>query len=203
MRTAHLTTPLSFPLLSLLAQLETPCFVPLVNNSLFEIRLYGVGSQQAFSSALVNDPDFATAQGKGFEDNFAFISGATTANRKIPMPAPVMARPANDATAWDIGFFVPASLYPTVASMPTPSNPAVSIAPLGLQAFAVVVFGGFATQNDFVNNAGALRGYLTEANVTAITNSPWSECWLQYDAPDQLFNRHNEVWIAVGSTPPA
>jgi hypothetical protein len=159
--------------------------------------VYGVGSQQAFSNAAVQG-SFDAASGEGFQKNFGYIEGANAPKTKIPMTAPVIAR-TNDTYNWDIGFFVPASLYPAISDIPAPTDSDVTIAPLTIKAFAVIVFGGFASEADFLVNAATLRGYLSRDNVTVVADSTWGQVWAQYDSPATLFNRHNEVWFEVAT----
>jgi len=111
------------------------------------------------------------------------------------MTAPVICR-TNNSYNWDIGFFVPASIYPTLSSIPTPTNGNVTILPLPLSSFAVLEFPGFATEADFLTNAETLRGYLARDNINVV-NDDFGEVWAQYDAPTTIFNRHNEVWIHI------
>jgi hypothetical protein len=167
-----------------------------VNASGYSIRLYGVGSQQAFSTAQVQSTSFGSAQDQGFQKNFAYISGSNAAKTKIPMTAPVAIR-TNDSYTWDVSFFAPASLYPTVDSVPQPTDPSMTIDPVPAMAtFAVVEFGGFANEDDYLANSAALRGFLARDNITVVQDE-WEEAWMGYDAPDVLFNRHNEVWVHV------
>jgi hypothetical protein len=177
-------------------QLESPCQITVVNASGYQIRLYGVGSQQAYSNAHIQATSFDAAQGAGFEANFNFISGANSASVKIPMTAPVLIR-TNDTYNWDVGFFVPASLYPTLDSIPQPTNTNMDIVPLpAFTTFAVIEFGGFASEDDYLGASANLRSFLARDNITVVEDS-WMEAWAGYDAPDVLFNRHNEVWIHV------
>jgi hypothetical protein len=140
--------------------------------------------------------DWKTANGDGFQASFDYISGANADSVKIPMTAPVISR-SNDSYNWNIGFFVPASLYPTLNHIPAPlPNSSLSIVPLPLTTFAVLEFGGFAQESDFVTNAATLRGFLARDNVQ-VANDEWNEVWCQFDSPFTIFNRHNQVWIHI------
>ncbi len=143
----------------------------------------------------MTNSDWGKANSDGFELNFAYIEGSNSANTKIPMTAPVISR-TNSSYNWDIGFFVPASLYPTLASIPQPTNPNVTILPVPLTSFAVLEFGGYATESDFLTNTETLRGYLARDNIVTIDDD-FGQVWAQYDAPTTIFNRHNEVWIHI------
>jgi hypothetical protein len=169
--------------------------VVLQNASGYAVRAYGIGSQQAFTNFHVQTTDYKVATSAGFQASFSYISGDNEAKVKIPMTAPVIAR-TNDTFNYDIGFFVPASLYPTLASIPAPTNQNLTIIQLPLMTFAVIEFPGFATEADFAAAEATLRGYLARDNV-AIMEDEWSPVWAQYDSPFTVFNRHNELWLHV------
>jgi len=136
---------------------------------------------------------------KGFRANFAYIEGANTANKKIPMTAPVVTRnPGGDEANWLVSFFTPQSIYPTGASAPVPTEAGMSIEPMPLSTFAVVEFGGEAVEATYKVATSLLKAALQADNITlAEPSDPWAEAWCGYDAPNDLFNRHNEAWVKV------
>lgn len=177
-------------------KLESPCNIVISNSSLgYVIRAYGVGTPQSWSTAEVTGTTLAEVDQEGFGLNFAYISGANVAKTKIPMTAPVLTR-QKDTDTWQVSFFTPASLYPSVASVPVPTDANVTITPFPLSTFAVVEFPGEAVQADFEIAAALLRDALTKDGVVTI-NDEWAEAWASYDAPFDFFNRHNEVWLHV------
>lgn len=195
---AQTTTPPCHQYPATEAQLETPCNLPLRNATGYQVRIYNVGgAQQAFSNAAITAASFDEAQGAGFQANFRYIEGANEAGIKIPMTGPVLTR-SNDTYHWDISFFVPASLYPTLASIPAPTPSSnVTIVPVPrLIPFAVAEFGGFATETDFLAAEASLRAALARDGVQTVDDA-WGVAWAQYDSPYTVFNRHNEVWVHI------
>jgi len=118
---------------------------------------------------------------------------------KIPMTAPVVTRnPSGDNTNWLVSFFTPQDLYPTAQAAPVPTGEGMSIVELPLSTFAVAEFGGEATEATYKLASSLLRDALVADNVTlASPDDPWAEAWCGYDAPNDIFNRHNEAWIKV------
>ena len=83
-----------------------------------------------------------------------------------------------------VSFFTPTSLYPAGVPVPVPTNPAVRIEPMALSTFAVVEFGGEATEADYKLANRLLKLALVEDGVTlAPADDPWAEVWAGYDAP--------------------
>ena len=62
---------------------------------------------------------------------------------------------------------------------------------------AVIEFGGFASEKDFTTSAATLRAALQKDRRNIVEGGPFSEAWAGYNAPNVVFNRHNEVWIQV------
>ena len=115
----------------------------------------------------------------------------------LPSQAPVATR-TQDGQTWQVSFFTPTSLYPAGVPVPVPTNPSVRIEPFPLSTFAVAEFPGEATEFDYKLANSLLKAALVEDGVTlAPADDVWSEAWLGYDAPDDLFNRHNEAWVKI------
>jgi SOUL heme-binding protein len=182
--------------------IETPCYSLVLNATSFQVRLYGAGLPQAWSTAAVVG-SFSDATQEGFQANFDYIEGANSASVKIPMTAPVLARPTNTSdVAWRISFFTPTSLYPLPQSIPAPTSSDVTldIVPANGVLVATTYFPGFATYDDFLNAEISLRGALLHANLTPVDangGADFARVYVQYDSPFSLFNRHNEVWLQL------
>lgn len=132
--------------------------------------------------------------------------------------APVISR-TNNSVDWDISFYTPASLYPTLESVPQPSgkNMSIDAFPTGGIMQAVAGFPGFATAAEFQSAAAKLRAALEKDGRNIASGGAFNEIWAQYDSPYVIFvsdarscaaplvshshrsiqNRHNEVWIQV------
>ena len=177
-------------------KLETPCFVELKNTSRYQIRVYGIGNE-SWATASVQATSWTGAAQKGFESNFAYITGANANGSKIPMTAPVATR-THDELNWQVSFFTPASLFPEGTGVPVPTSPTVRIEPFPLSTFAVAEFGGEATEGDYKLASALLKAALVEDGVElAAADDDWAEAWCGFDAPDDLFHRHNEAWIKI------
>ena len=178
--------------------METPCNYELVNTTRYQIRVYGLPGE-SWSTASVQANSWSAATGLGFQANFAYIEGLNNHKVKIPMTAPVATRnPGGDEKNWLVSFFTPQSIYPTGAEAPQPTAANVNIEEMPLSTFAVVEFGGEATEGDYKLANALLKDALIKDGVK-IANSTdiWSEVWCGYDAPNDLFHRHNEAWVKI------
>jgi hypothetical protein len=113
------------------------------------------------------------------------------------MTAPVATRNPG-GTDWLVSFFTPQSLYPSGADAPVPSSPNVTIEAMPLATFACVEFPGEATEIDYKIRAAQLKAaIIADGLALAPAGDAWSEAWMGFDAPNDIFNRHNEVWMKV------
>lgn len=183
-------------------KLETPCNIVVANQTNYVVRQYNPLGQQAFTFANVTGANYNSAVGTGFRANFEYIEGSNSVGVKIPMTAPVLT--FGNGSDWHVGFYCPASLYPTVASIPVPSDSDVIITPLPDSVYyAVVEFPGFAGLNDYQTYQASLLKWLAADGVSVVpADSPAAYAgtnfaYAGYDSPFTIFNRHNEVWIQV------
>jgi SOUL heme-binding protein len=160
--------------------------------------VYGF-SGQSWSTANVVANNWTSATRSGFYLNFAYIEGNNNHATKIPMTAPVATRnPGGDEKNWLVSFFTPASIYSSIAEVPVPTDANVNIEAFPLSTFAVVEFGGEADEFDYKVASNLLKDALKQDGVTlAPISDPWAEVWCGYDAPDDIFNRHNEAWVKI------
>ena len=129
----------------------------------------------------------------------AYISGANTKGVKIPMTAPVLSRNVGGSgDSWLVSFFTPQSIYPDLASTPQPTAANMYIDPLPLSNFAVLEFPGEANGISYAAQKEKLVSMLIADNVTmAPASDDFAVAYAGYDAPNDLFNRHNEVWVKI------
>ena len=168
-----------------------------MNSTRYQIRVYGTPAGQSFSTASVQAGNWSAATRSGFFLNFAYIQGSNNHQTKIPMTAPVVTR-THDEKNWLVSFFTPQSIYASIAEAPVPSDPNVKLEALPLSAFAVVEFGGEADEFDYKLAQRLLKDALVEDGVElAPASDPWAEAWCGYDAPNDIFNRHNEAWVKI------
>lgn len=91
-----------------------------------------------------------------FGENFEYISGQNSAAQKIPMTTPVMSR--NSSSGWQIGFYVPASIFGNNASaIPTSASVSIAAVPATGATFAVYEFPGYATEQQFAEYDAQVR----------------------------------------------
>lgn len=130
------------------------------------------------------------------QTNAAYIDGYNSESAKIPMTEPTISM--GNGTTWRVGVFIPASIYPLVASVPVPQFDDMSIVPLkNGTAFAVYEFGGFAGLDDFQTYTAQLKTQLSKDGVRIVDDADYGVVWAEYSPSSQVFNRHNEAWVQV------
>jgi hypothetical protein len=165
-----------------------------------EIRHYG---PRIAAETVIADDEYS-ARSAGFRRIAGYIFGGNRSSTKIAMTAPVaqssetiaMTAPvaqSQDASGrWVVRFFMPASY--TMASLPTPTDPAVRLVDVPGETMAVLRFSGFGS-------VGAMDEHRADL-LKALAGSKWTPsgvpvAWY-YDPPWTLpFLRRNEVAVAV------
>lgn len=180
--------------------IESPCNTVVSKEHGYEIREYAGDRNEFFTDAHIATESFLVASKKGFDANFAYISGHNSQNATIPMTSPVIFRPADCpegcAGGWRVGFFLPTA-YDTADQVPKPDCSKIDIVAVPSKGnFAVTTFGGFATSKTFAHQTHKLFRALKRDNVTVVDDD-WKVTWASYDSPFVLFNRHNEVLVHV------
>ncbi|CAM9827145.1 unnamed protein product, partial [Phaeothamnion confervicola] len=173
-------------------RIESPCAKDTVKPSGYVTREYSADQLIALTDATIDGSSWDEASEQGFEKNFEYIT-----RNEIPMTSPVLFRRLGGK--WHVSFFVPSS-FEKMEDIPKPKDPSVSIKALSKGArFAVVEFGGFAREGDYVAQAADLKAALAKDGVATVDpqNSEWAEIWAGYDSPFVLFNRHNEVLLQL------
>ena len=115
------------------------------------------------------------------------------------MTAPVLTRNVGGSgDSWLVSFFTPQSLYPDLSTTPTPTASNMYLDALPLTTFAVLEFPGEANGISYALQKNKLLTMLQADNRTlAPASDEWAVAYAGYDAPNDLFNRHNEVWIKI------
>ncbi|GMH78558.1 hypothetical protein TL16_g07851 [Triparma laevis f. inornata] len=165
-----------------------------------EIRSY---DSLQWASTVVETDSAEDAGDIAFHRLFDYISGANDASQKIDMTAPVLnyihpgAGPNCNST-FTVSFFVP-WMYQTEKGPPAPTSSDVFIEEKKLGEFAVSSFGGFADDNDMVQQAVALTDKVDESKEVEFNDdaNAGNYYFVAYDSPYTLMNRHNEDWIGV------
>ncbi len=152
------------------------------------------------------EADFDAAANVAFGRLFRYISGANRSARKLPMTAPVTQESANgerlamtvpvnqeaDGQGYRVGFIVPAGY--TMASVPQPTDPTVSIREVPARRIASWRYSGRWTEARYRGEEAKLRAAIAERSLQtrgAAINA-------RYNAPFVPWPlRRNEVLIPV------
>jgi hypothetical protein len=123
-------------------------------------------------------------------------------SQKIAMTAPVSVEPLGDSkdsltgmkegTYWRVQFTMPGSY--SMASLPKPLNPAVTLREIPGKRYAVLVFSGLAGEEKAQQKTDELRDWLKARNLSAIATPQLA----RYNPPWTLpFFRRNEILIEI------
>jgi hypothetical protein len=185
----------------LMSRVEQPDYKIEVSEGAIEIRSY---SPMIAAEALVEGERKAAIR-EGFRLIAAYIFGANKPNAKIAMTAPVqqqkqtiaMTAPVTQqgsGNAWTVRFIMPKSW--TMETLPTASDPRVSLEPIPARRFVAITFSGFATNEAIEKRTGELRHYAADHKLgtigeplLAFFNPPWT----------LPFFRRNEVMLELAS----
>ncbi|HWI40504.1 MAG TPA: heme-binding protein [Verrucomicrobiae bacterium] len=152
-------------------------------------------------------PESGDPLSDGFRMLFAYITGANSGTRQIPMTAPVLQekRPGENIPMTApvirekrvggspvVAFVLPADL--TVDTAPLPTDPRIRLRPVPSRRVAVVRFSGYASDRIMEEKREKLRGMLERDAlkpegdfIEAYYNPPWTP----------PFMRRNEVMVEV------
>ena len=111
------------------------------------------------------------------------------------MTAPVTATQSEDD--YVVSFTMPSGS--SMADLPRPNNPDVTLEAVGSRLVAVVRFSGYFNEKSFAHAESDLREWMRQQSLTPV-GEPVSA---QYDAPWKPgFARHNEVQIPAEDAAP-
>lgn len=151
--------------------------------------------------------DFDEAGNDAFRPLFNYISGDNTRQQEIAMTAPVAQEKASEEIAmtapvsqrsegasWAVSFMMPSSY--TMDTIPSPTNPAVTIREIPPHRMAAVRYSGRWTEANYQEHLGQLNAWI-EAQGLDVIGAP---VWARYNAPFSLwFLRRNEILIPVAA----
>jgi hypothetical protein len=170
----------------------------------FELRAY---SPKILAETIVSG-SMDEASGAGFRVIADYIFGnnisATGGNEKISMTAPVTIEPKSEKISmtapvtmeqtgeqWRMHFVMPGQY--TLATLPKPNNPAVTLREVSASKYAVIRFSGFAGEDKIARKTADLITWLSSKGITPIGKPELS----RYNPPWTLpFLRRNEVMLA-------
>lgn len=111
---------------------------------------------------------------------------------EIAMTAPVIQRPDGGTEGWTIGFVMPEEW--TMATLPVPADPAITLREVPTRRVAVIRFSGMADDDLIAANTAQLVRWLEREQLTAIgppTNAFYNAPWIPG------FLRRNEVMVEI------
>lgn len=190
---------------------EEPSYTVLSQLDDFELRRY---DEQLVAQTWVTG-DQNTASREGFKVLADYIFGNNTVpsgeSRKINMTAPVTMQPETKKDSdesqkiamtapvsmqqadgkWRVQFTMP-SQY-TMATLPKPNNPNITIKEIPVQNYGVIKFSGLAGSKKVAEKTESLQSWMQNQKLT-VTGEPELA---RYNPPWTLpFMRRNEVMIA-------
>lgn len=175
--------------------LQNPEYFVLTRHEKYEERQY---KPAKWVATTVRNVSHKAAVNEGFMRLFNYISGDNDTKTKIDMTAPVTtwlepgAGPNCEST-FTIAFFIPSEHQ---ASPPKPANPLVFIEDRSQFTAYVLQFGGFGTDEIWVQKAVELGNSIGD-------HSKFNDAQYYtagYDPPFKPFNRTNEVWFVKNET---
>ncbi|XP_064597288.1 heme-binding protein 2-like isoform X2 [Liolophura sinensis] len=170
--------------------LEKPEYEVVAKHDGYEERHYAASKWVSTKSKGMKLED---ASRKSFFKLFDYIQGKNAKEQKIDMTAPVatLIEPGagpNCESTFTMSFFVPPS---NSTDTPEPTNPDLFLQTWPAQTFFVRQFGGFTSDEKWLEHAKSLGECLTG-------KEKFHEQFYYtagYDSPFKLFGRTNEVWF--------
>ena len=187
---------------------EEPKFFIIEKSEPFELRDY---APQLIAEVKV-EGDLDTASSQGFRLIAAFIFGKNQVSEKISMTTPVGIEatqstkiamtvqvgiePSKDSATgvnqWVFSFVMPSEY--TMATLPKPLNPLVTIRELPAQKRAAIIFSGFNSEAKVLEKTKALEEWIKSKQWQTIGVPQFA----RYNPPWSLpFMRRNEILITV------
>lgn len=182
--------------------IEEPKFTVTLKTEVFEVRSY---EPYAVAEVVVPGPE-AEAGSQGFALLGAYIFGKNKGERKLDMTAPVTQKPAPiklemtapvtqspaAAGGYLVQFVMP--LGSTLASLPEPVDPRVTLKNVAPQQMAVIRYSGTWSQANYDEQLSRLRMAVAQAGMQTKGEPVFS----RYDPPFMpWFLRRNEIWLPV------
>jgi hypothetical protein len=200
--------------------IEEPAFEQLEKAGNIEVRQY----RPVIVAETVVDGDLRSASNSGFRLIADYIFGNNLSVRgsagkpsekiamtapvaveplagpeKIAMTAPVSVEPQGDSAGglmqskrWRVQFTMPGAY--SMATLPKPLNPAVTLREVPGKRYAVLVFSGFSGEDKVQKNTDELLAWIKGQNRRAIGTPQLA----RYDPPWALpFLRRNEILVEI------
>lgn len=170
---------------------EIQKYETLYTNGDFEIRFYPT----AIMASVSMDGGFDNSRNSGFRVLAGYIFGGNEENQKIAMTAPV--RMSNDQGTNTMSFVLPSKME--FNNLPKPNDGDIVLHQSRPVYAAVVRYGGYTNSKEIEAKKKELIGELQNLGLAYKTNFEF----LGYNAPYDMFNRRNEVWVELYNFDPA
>ena len=168
------------------AKTETQAYTVIQSEKEFEIRLYPPATIATVHS---NARTYKELGSSGFSKLAGYIFGGNTEGKKIAMTSPV--HMAINDTSSSMSFVMPSSYNKN--NLPLPNDPDVNIKTSPEEYVAAITFSGFASNENIQKQTQRLTDALNAHNIPYYGNFRY----LGYNPPYQLFDRKNEIIVAV------
>ncbi|HAQ38246.1 MAG TPA: heme-binding protein [Saprospiraceae bacterium] len=165
---------------------EVQAYSTVYKESYLEIRYYPAATYATIESPAKSYSELAVS---GFRKLAGYIFGGNERNENISMTSPVY-MDIND-TLSSMSFVLPSKYNETVA--PLPNNRSVQLQKKEEVYFAVMRFGGFATDKKITRISEKLKNVLQDKSISYSGNFKY----LGYNPPYQIFGRRNEIAVAI------
>ena len=148
-----------------------------------EFKIYNKYTKASLS---INSNNMRNANNK-FSVLANYIFGGNQENTQIGMTSPVIYNMTNQST---FSFIMPAKME---NNLPLPNNDEIFFMTVHNQCVAVITFGGFAKQEKCEKKHEELKQKLSKIGLSFDDDFIVAV----YQAPYQLINRKNEIWIEL------
>ncbi len=171
--------------------LDCPKYTLIAVKKGYEIRKY---EATKWVGTTVPSMSFTTALHIAYGKIAAYISGANSANEKIPMATPIATKvvpgqgPACNSN-FTVLLFIP---FAYQSKAPAPTDAQVALVDLPAVTAYVTSFGGWEADNELQEEASDLANTLIDDNVDYVKDFYLTA---SYDPPTKDTGRHNEVWF--------
>ena len=165
---------------------ETQAYKVIKVEEKFEIRYYPAATMAMISSSSKSYRDLGSS---GFRKLAKYIFGGNSEKKQIAMTSPVYMDISD--TKSTMAFVLPSAYNQT--NLPKPNDSSISIIISEPEYVAVIQFGGFASNESIDKHRAILDNELKNKGLSYYGNFRY----LGYNPPYQLFERRNEVIVAL------
>jgi hypothetical protein len=164
---------------------ESPNYEIIESFDAFEIRKY---PEMIMASTELGAGKYSNNSSKGFRIVAGYIFGGNEEKKQIAMTSPVISSIGDNMK---MSFVMPKEY--DLDQLPNPNNEKVKIQIEKEKTIAIITFGGFANDSDIKYYTNKLKLLLKESGI----DNTGQVFFYGYNPPYQLFNRTNEIAIAL------